>query len=305
MQKIGNISTTVSENEASTTTNDNGEYSFTDLKPGKYIVVFSYDSVVYTLTKYQSTGTDLLTSSDAIEKDIALNGKKQLAGVSDIIDLQKSISNVDIGLVERSKFDLNLDKTVTKVTVQNGEGTKVHEYNNTSLAQVPIKGSELKNSTIVVEYTIKITNEGNLSGYAKNIVDYKPKEFTFNSNLNPNWFAGNDGYLYSKALADNIINPGETKELKLLLTKKLTENSTGIVNNNAEIKESNNERGIKDRDSIEGNNLASEDDQDSADVLITIRTGGTIATISIAVIIILAIVAVVIYVIKRRNAKNM
>ena len=253
--QTGNIATTISGNEASTTTNENGEYIFTDLKPGKYIVVFSYDSVEYTLTKYQDANNNLLITSDAIEKDINLNGKRLLAGVTDIIDLTKSTSNIDIGLVERSKFDLKLDKTVTKVTVQNGEGTKVHEYDNTSLALVPIKGKELNNTNIVVEYTINITNEGNVPGYAKNIIDYKPKEFTFNSNINPKWYAGSDGYLYSSALSDTIIQPGETKQLTLLLTKKLTENSTGIVNNNAEIKESYNQKGIKDRDSTEGNNI--------------------------------------------------
>ena len=119
-----------------------------------------------------------------------------------------------------------------------------------------------------------------MSGYAKNIVDYLPKELSFNSELNSNWYVGNDNNLYNTNLAEQVINPGESKELTLVLTKKLNENSTGIINNNAEIKESYNEYGLKDRDSIAGNNTQGEDDQDSADIIVTVRTGGRLIAFS-------------------------
>ena len=69
------------------------------------------------------------------------------------------------------------------------------------------------------EYSIKVSNVGDLAGYAKKVVDYLPAETTFNSGLKGNeaWYTGVDGNLYSAALADTLILPGETKEIKLVL----------------------------------------------------------------------------------------
>ena len=225
-------------------------------------------------------------------------GKEILAGVTDTINLEKSISNIDIGLVSKEKFDLKMDKTVTKITVQNNEGTKVHNYNNSKLAKVDITGKELNNSTVIIEYKIALTNEGNVAGYAKNIVDYLPKELSFNSELNTDWYLGNDGYIYTTSLKDTLINPGETKELTLILTKQMTETNTGIINNNSEIKEDYNEKGIQDRDSTPGNNAQGEDDISSANVIITVKTGATVIY-TIIVFIALIVLAVGIYFILR------
>ena len=67
------------------------------------------------------------------------------------------------------------------------------------------------------------SNVGELSGYAKTIVDYMPEGTIFNSALNGNqdWYTGENGYLYSKALANSLIGVGETKELKLILMKMI------------------------------------------------------------------------------------
>lgn len=243
----------------------------------------------------------MLLNSDTIERQITLSGQNITAGVTDTINLLKSTSNIDMGLVEKAKFDLKLDKSVVKISVQNKEGIQVHEYNNVTLAQLPITGGELKNSTIAVEYSIKITNEGGVAGYAKSVVDYMPKELMFNSELNLDWYIGNDGNLYTAALENEIINPGETKELRLILTKRLTENSTGIVNNNAEIKESYNERGLKDKDSVAGNKSQGEDDQGAADVLITIKTGGPVVIYSLSIIILCGIAVGIVYLQKNRK----
>ena len=287
--------------EVRTTTNEKGEYYISDLNDGNYIVVFKYDTKIYTATHYKVGTAGEMYDSDGIEREITENGETGLAGVTNTINLVNSMSNIDMGLIERDKFDLKFEKYVTVVNVQNKEGIKKHEYNNSKLVQVPITGKQLDNTTVIIEYSLKVTNEGNLAGYAKNIVDYKPKELMFNSELNPNWYLGNDGNLYTTSLANVLISPGETKEVKLILTKKLTESSTGIVNNNAEIKEAYNERGTKDRDSTPGNNRQNEDDQDSVDILITVRTGGQIITFSAFIIAVLIAVVIIIYVVRKKH----
>ncbi len=297
----GNVATKKDGTEARTTTDDSGRYIIENLKVGNYIIVFLYDTQVYTVTKYQASDAGILLDSDAIEREITQDGQTKFAGVTDTIKLERSTSNIDLGLISREKFDLKLDKFVTKVSVQNKEGLKTHEYNDTTLAKVDITGKQLKNSTIVIEYKIKVTNEGNVAGYAKSLVDYLPKELNFNSELNTNWYAGNDGQLYTNELANQIIEPGQTKEVKLILTKKLTEDSTGIINNTAEIQESYNEQGLKDKDSTAGNNAQGEDDQGSADVLITVRTGGVMIIGTILVIAIVALVIAGVYIMRKKG----
>ena len=214
-----------------------------------------------------------------------------------------TIANIDLGLIERAKFDLNLEKTIKQITVQNGEGVKAYNYDNSKFTKVEIASNHYQNSTVVIEYAIKITNEGNVAGYAKEIVDYKPETLTFNSDLNANWYVGSDGNVYSTELANTLIQPGETKEIKLILTKKMSDDNTAMLNNRAEIQESISELGLGDKDSVAGNNAQGEDDIGLADVIITIKTGGPVFY-SFITLISLTILAAGIYVIKNKTIKK-
>ena len=294
----GDVAKDTNGNTLQTNTNNNGNYLLEGFPLGNYILIFMYDTNVYTTTLYQAEGVGLVLNSDAIERNIVQNGENVLAGVTDVIKLEKSTSNIDLGLISKEKFDLKIDKTVSRITVQNGEGTKVHNYNNSKLATASITGKQLNKSTVIIEYKIDVTNEGNIPGYAKNIVDYLPKELSFNSELNTDWYLGNDGYIYTTSLKDTLINPGETKELTLTLTKQMTETNTGLINNNVEIQEDYNEKGLKDRDSTAGNNAQGEDDISSADVLITVKTGAALIY-TLIVFIALVVLAVGIYLILR------
>ena len=293
---------TTGENVQAATGTD-GKYLLTNLKAGNYLVVFKYDTVIYKTTSYQIQDATELNNSDAVEKTISENGTETLAGVTNNLNVNATLSNIDIGLVERAKFDLKLDKTIKQVTVQNGDGVKSYNYEDTSFAKVEIKSKEFKNSTVVIEYTIKITNEGNVPGYAKQIVDYKPSDLTFNSDLNTNWYEGNDGNVYTTELEKILINPGETKEVKLLLTKKMNDTSTIMLNNRAEIQESISEQGTADKDSTAGNNAQGEDDISLADTIITIQTGGPVFY-GFITLLSLTILACGIYIIKITTTKK-
>ena len=86
-----------------------------------------------------------------------------------------------------------------------------------------------------------------------------------------------------------IINPGESKEVTLTLTKKMTEDNLGLYHNEAEIYEAYNDLGITDVDSTPANRTSSEDDISTADVVITVKTGETILVIALSTTIILMI----------------
>ena len=199
-------------------------------------------------------------------------------------------------------LDLKLDKYITKVTLQNKEGIKTFDYNDAKVGKVDITAKKMVGSTVIAEYKIKVTNEGNVAGYATNIVDYMPKEMNFNSNLNSNWYAGNDGNLYSKELANQLINPGESKEITLVLTNKVSDTNSSIISNLAEIYEEYNELGITDQDSTVKNQAQGEDDMSSADLVVTIKTGKAV-TYTCALIIGLIALAYTVNILRKKNAR--
>ena len=134
-------------------------------------------------------------------------------------------------------------------------------------------GTRVNNDTILVEYTIKVINEGNIAGYVNSIVDYIPDEMTFDSEINPDWFITGENNVYTNKFQNEIINPGETREIKIVLTKKMTGDSVGLIHNTAEIAKSYNSKAISDSDSIPGNKKDGEDDISSADIFLGIQTG--------------------------------
>ena len=285
---------------AETTTDEDGNYLLTNLDAGKYLVIFRYDTKIYTATSYQNAEAAGIYTSSAIEKEIQIGEEKSLAGVTDIIDLQSTITNINIGLINKQKFDLKLNKSVTKITVQNNEGTNTYDFDYTKLAKVEISAKQFAKSLVIIEYTIQITNEGNIPGYAKEIVDYKTNDLTFNSSLNTNWYEGTDGNVYTKELENTVINPGETKEVKLLLTKQMTDSNSPMINNVAELQETYNEQGLEDIDSVAANNAQGEDDRDSADTIVTVKTGAQTIYI-LAIIMILVALVLGICLIKKTN----
>lgn len=266
----------------SVTTDSKGDYVFAGIANGNYLIVFDYDTVKYTVSTYQKAGVEPNINSDAITTKIEQDGRQRNAAVTDTIVLaDSSISGIDIGFVYADTFDLSLEKTITKITVQNKAGTNSVEFDNETLAQMPIAAKHLSSSTAYIEYSFKVSNKGEIAGYAKKIVDYIPQGMTFSSTLNKDWYTGTDGNLYTTALADSELKPGETREIKLVLTKQMTEENTGLVNNLAEIAEDYNIYGVSDTNSTPLNKAQGENDLGSADAILTVKTGEVFIYVSV------------------------
>lgn len=287
-----------------TKTSSKGTYTFSNLPKGKYIVVFEYNSAYYDVTNYKVAGATDDVTSKAIQSEINKDGKISIAGLTDaIVITDSSKANINIGLIVKPKFDLSLDKSISKITVQNASGTNSYDFTNIKLAKVEIPGNYLSGSKVYVEYKIKVKNEGEVAGYASKIVDYMSPDFTFDVNANASWYKGTDGNLYNESLAKTIINPGEEKELTLTLLKTMTEDNTGIVCNYAEIYETYNEQNLEDYDSKVANMAQDEDDFSNADVIISVKTGQAVIYITITIISI-TIIAVGVYFINKKVLKG-
>lgn len=276
-----------------TTTNASGKYEFTNLKPGEYLVLFLYDAGKYSITDYQKDGVADSVNSDATNMKIVLNGEQRQAGVSNTIKITNAHArDIDIGLFVAEKFDLRLDKYISKITVTTpSSGTKVYNYNNSKMTKREIASKDVGKSSLVVEYKIVVTNEGQVEGAAKKIIDYLPIDAKFSSELNKDWYlSDNNGAVYNTALENDKIAPGQSREVKLVLSFNINNKNIGkMINNNAEIYESYNELGLEDIDSIPANRLESEDDMSSADIMLSVATGKVIiyTTFALAVIALL------------------
>lgn len=292
------------ENVISTVTEVTGTYKFNNLEKGEYIVAFIYDTSKYTVTKYQVESAKENENSDAISKNIIIDGSNTLVGATDIISLEKEDkNNIDIGLVENAKFDLSLEKYVSKVVVTNSSESVNYNFGESALAKIEIATKRLAGSTILVQYEIKVSNEGDVTGYVGDILDYMPKELEFNSEMNPDWYLDTNQILHNKTLEKTALEPGKTQTVKLVLTKTLSNNSTGTIENIAEIGTATNLEEIKDIDSTPGNKQTGEDDIANASLIISIKTGGPGLYIGI-VLISLAVLGTAIYLINKKILKG-
>lgn len=260
--------------EITAITDNDGKYEFKELKAGKYIIEFEYNTKTYKLTPVtnkDSVPTAPTTSEGTTVKTDTLNVTNE------------NIENINIGLVLNSKFDLELNKYITKVTVQNNSGTTEYNYNNEQLAKVEIKAKQMASSTVLVEYQIEVKNNGAVPGTATVIADYLPKGLKFNSEMNTNWYQGTDGNLYTEELKDIMLEPGESKQVKLVLTKAMTSNSTGTFTNAAEIYEDKNDFGLIDTNSTPANKEQKENDYSTAELIISTATGSPMMYIGIII----------------------
>ena len=260
--------------EITAITDNDGKYEFKELKAGKYIIEFEYNTKTYKLTPVtnkDSVPTAPTTSEGTTVKTDTLNVTNE------------NIENINIGLVLNSKFDLELNKYITKVTVQNNSGTTEYNYKNEQLAKVEIKAKQMASSTVLVEYQIEIKNNGAVPGTATVIADYLPKGLKFNSEMNTNWYQGTDGNLYTEELKDIMLEPGESKQVKLVLTKAMTSNSTGTFTNAAEIYEDKNDFGLVDTNSTPANKEQKENDYSTAELIISTATGSPMMYIGIII----------------------
>lgn len=273
-----------------TTTDNEGKYVFKNLSKGKYIVIFEYDNNTYEVTEYRKDGVSEEINSDIIKKEISIDGNVKIAGVTDIITIDsKNVDNIDAGLLEGTRFDLRLDKYITKITVANSKETKDYEYNNQKLAKVEIASKEIADTKVTITFKIVVTNEGEQPAYISEITDYLPEGLTV-SDIKGNYTANDDGSVKIYGLSGLLLKPGASKSIEV--TTVATD--IGRFVNSAEITLTKREGNLKDIDSTEGNKNKGEDDYSEATVIISVKTGAIIAG---SLGILLAIILIIIFVI--------
>ena len=273
-------------------TDKDGKYTFTNIYLGQYYVIFKYDADTYNITEYQKSDVDSSQNNDAIEKYARIFNETRTIGMTNTINLNSYRNNIDLGLVEKKNFDLKIEQFIQKVTVTNKKESKEYTYNNKKLAKIAIHSKQFVGSTVVVEYKLKITNVGDLAGKVYEIVDEIPSKMDFHSELNSGW-TKSIGYTISNiSFANTEINPGESIEATVILSKTLGDQDAGTYTNITKIETSESSKHTSD--------LNTENDIDKIELIIEVATGLDIAFKVIGGVMMgLLYIALMIYFIKR------
>ena len=191
--------------------------------------------------------------------------------VDDEDDLDKENLSVEY-------FDLSVLKCVTKVTVtENGKTTTTNTGNSGTksdiIPKIEVDKKKINKTTIKFEYTIKVTNEGDIPGFAKEIKDYVPEGLKFYTEDNSGWKDEGNNVISTKLLENKLLQPGESATVTVVLRWINDSNNFQTKTNVAEISEDYNEKNVPDRDSTPNNRKEGEDDMDEAPVLIGVKTG--------------------------------
>ena len=194
-------------------------------------------------------------------------------------------------------FDLALQKYLSKIIVtENGQTREIDVKASDGLQKVEIHKKRIDATVVKFVYTIVVKNEGEIAGYADEIIDYIPEGLEFIAEDNKGWTKITDKAASTDALVKTLLEPGQTASVQIVLKWKNGESNFGARDNIAEISKASNPNGSKDIDSTPGNFVAGEDDQDNAQVVISISTGNapTYIVLAVAVIAIISSGAVMI-----------
>ena len=183
--------------------------------------------------------------------------------------------------VELVYFDLSLRKWVTQAIVidkngnQNITETGHEPYDDPEeIVKVELYRKNIYDVTVKFKYKIRVTNEGEIAGYAKEITDYVPEGLEFRAEDNPGWTDEGNNVISTRLLENTLLKPGEYAEVEVVLTWINNEDNMGLKENIAEISEDDNEYDVPDRDSTPDNKKDGEDDIDDAPVMLAVGTGG-------------------------------
>ena len=218
--------------------------------------------------------TNLIIGEESIEK-----GEKSSDGY---VTWDISGDTITITL-ENRQFDLALYKWVTTTLVT--EDGKTSEYSSehtqsdkSNVVNVSIPKNKLNDVVVKFKYTIRVENQGELDGYAKEIKDHIPDGLKFvpEDNVEFGWKAEDDNTITTDYLKDTLLKHGETAEVTVVLTWINGSNNFGQKVNFAEISEDYND--YNDSDDIDStpDNFTGEvveDDEDSDVVMLQIKTG--------------------------------
>ena len=234
------------------------------------------------ITEYLDDNKEETTDRDSQSDNVNLPNDEDLPGYKDdetgeYIPGQQDDDDFEKVIVK--EFDLALRKWVTQaIVIENGKETITETghgpYDDPEeIVKVELYRKNINDVIVKFRYKIRVTNEGDIPGYVKEITDYVPEGLRFDPADNPGWVDEGNNVISTTLTEDILLQPGEYTEVEVVLTWINDENNMGVMTNIAEISEDDNEYDLPDKDSTPDNQEEGEDDIDDAPVMITVSTG--------------------------------
>ncbi len=242
------------------------------------------------ITKYEDEEHKPVEDRDSQENNVDLPEEKDLPGYKDdekgdYVPGQQDDDDFEKVIVK--KFDLALRKWVTQAIVTDKKGTTVtntgHQpYDDPEgIVKVELDKKNLSQVTVKFRYSIRVINEGDIEGYAKEVTDYIPEGLKFVAADNPGWTDEGNNVISTRLLENTLLKPGEYADVEVLLTWINNSNNMGLKVNTAEISEDHNDYDVPDEDSTPDNKKPGEDDIDDAPVMLSVKTGKAVTYIGL------------------------
>ena len=250
------------------------------------------------ITEYLDENKNKVTDRDSQPNNVVLPEDEKLPsykddekgdyipGQQDDDDFEKVIVKV---------FDLALRKWVTQaIVIENGQQSITNTGHDAwddpeEIVKVDLNRKKLNQVTVKFRYSIRIYNQGDVEGYAKEITDYIPEGLKFVAEDNPGWKDEGNNVISTTLLENTLLKPGEYADVEVLLTWINDENNMGLKVNTAEISKDYNEYNLPDIDSTPDNKKQGEDDIDDAPVMLSVSTGQIRIYFTVGLIILVTI----------------
>ena len=236
------------------------------------------------ITEYQDENKNPANDRDSVEDNVNLPSDEELPGykgdeTGEYIPGQEDDDDFEKVIIKI--FDLSLRKWVTQaIVIDNKTGqTTITETGHgpyddpEDVVKVELYRKNINDVTVKFRYSIRVTNEGEIAGYAKEVTDYVPEGLTFLPEDNPGWTDEGNNVISTRLLENTLLQPGEYAEVEVVLTWINGEDNMGVMNSIAEISEDYNDYDVPDKDSTPDNQVDGEDDIDEAPVMLSISTG--------------------------------
>jgi len=188
-------------------------------------------------------------------------------------------------------FDLSVKKYIEEINVKNDKEEKtikVGESKKGETVKVDVAKSQINNTTVTVTYGLRVTNVGEIEGYASKVVDYIPEDFIL---VKSNAWSQEGNEAVTTSLADTLLEPGESVTINITFEWKLEEGKIGLRTNEGKIAEYENPYDAVD---------LTEDNNDKESFMVAVRTGAQTITIVMAIVIAASVGALAIAIKKRQ-----
>ena len=156
---------------------------------------------------------------------------------------------------QKQGFNLGVTKTISEITVNGGN----QGVGDGKSSKVEVYRKDINTADVQVKYKITVNNTGELEGRAK-VVDVIPAGYTVSSN-NPTYWTNSNGTLETEV----ELQPGETRELEVVLKWVNGETNFGTSENIARITDLENPANYAE--------TTTEDNEDSASLVTSVETG--------------------------------